>query len=77
MGDLFQAELLALDQMEKKRIQVWINSPGGSVMDGYNMYNAMLKTKTKVDTYCVGIALQWLQFFSRQEENGSWQTTEC
>jgi ATP-dependent Clp protease protease subunit len=55
MGDLFQAELLALDQMEKKRIQVWINSPGGSVMDGYNMYTAMLKTKTKVDTYCVGI----------------------
>jgi ATP-dependent Clp endopeptidase proteolytic subunit ClpP len=55
MGDLFQAELLALDQMEKKRIQVWINSVGGIVMDGYNIYNAILKSKTKVDTYCVGI----------------------
>jgi ATP-dependent Clp endopeptidase proteolytic subunit ClpP len=56
MGDLFQKELLALDTMEKKRIQVWINCPGGSVTEGYNIYNAMLKTKTKVDTYCFGMA---------------------
>jgi ATP-dependent Clp endopeptidase proteolytic subunit ClpP len=56
MGDLFQAELLALDSMGKKRIQVWINSVGGIVMDGYNIFNAILKSKTKVDTYCIGIA---------------------
>lgn len=56
MGDLFQQELLALDNMDKKRIQVWINSPGGVVMDGYNIYNAILKSKTPVDTYNVGIA---------------------
>src|SRR5580693_4406944 len=54
-GSLFQAELLALDRIGKKRIQVWINSPGGTVMDGYNIYNAILKSDTKVDTYCVGI----------------------
>jgi ATP-dependent Clp endopeptidase proteolytic subunit ClpP len=56
MGDLFQQELLALDGMDKKRIQVWINSPGGIVMDGYSIYNAILKSKTPVDTYNVGIA---------------------
>lgn len=56
MGDLFQRELLSLDGMGKKRIQVWINSVGGIVTDGYNIYNAILKTKTKVDTYCTGIA---------------------
>jgi len=55
-GSLFQAELLQLDTMNKKRIQVWINSPGGIVMDGYNIYNAILKSNTKVDTYNVGIA---------------------
>lgn len=55
MGDLFQKELLALDSMGKKRIQVWINSPGGIVSDGYNIYNACLKSKTPVDTYNVGI----------------------
>lgn len=55
-GALFQQELLALDQMGKKRIQVWINSVGGSVMDGYNICNAILKSKTRVDTYCLGMA---------------------
>lgn len=55
-GSLFQRELMQLDGLGKKRIQVWINSPGGIVMDGYNIYNAILKSKTKVDTYCVGIA---------------------
>lgn len=56
IGDLFQQELLTLDSMGKSRIQVWINSPGGSVVDGYAIYNAILKSKTKVDTYCAGIA---------------------
>jgi ATP-dependent Clp endopeptidase proteolytic subunit ClpP len=56
MGDLFQKELLTLDGMGKKRIQVWINSEGGIVQDGYSIYNAILKSKTKVDTYCTGMA---------------------
>lgn len=55
-GAQFQRELLMLDSMGKKRIQVWINSPGGVVMDGYNIFNAILKSKTPVDTYNVGIA---------------------
>lgn len=55
-GAKFQEELLALDQMGKKRIQVWINSVGGLVMEGYNICNAILKTKTPVDTYCMGMA---------------------
>lgn len=55
-GSLFQQELLALDQMGKKRIQVWINSVGGAVMDGYNICNAILKSNTRVDTYCMGMA---------------------
>lgn len=56
MGDVFQRELLFLDTQNKKRISVWINSPGGVVSDGELMYNAILKTKTKVDTYCIGTA---------------------
>jgi ATP-dependent protease ClpP protease subunit len=54
-GSTFQAELLRLDTMGKKRVQVWISSEGGIVMDGYKIYNAILKSKTKVDTYNVGI----------------------
>ncbi len=55
-GSLFQQELLQLDNMGKRAIQVWINCPGGSVVDGFNIYNAILKSKTPVDTYNVGIA---------------------
>lgn len=55
-GSLFQQELLQLDTLGKKRIIVWINSPGGSVMDGYSIYSTILKTSTPVDTYCVGCA---------------------
>lgn len=55
-GAQFQSELLTLDGMGKKRIQVYINSIGGSVLDGYNIYSAILKSNTKVDTYCIGMA---------------------
>lgn len=55
-GASFQEELLYLDSLGKKRIQVWINSPGGSITHGMNIYNAILKSKTPVDTYNTGIA---------------------
>lgn len=55
-GAEFQSELLRLDSMGKKRIQVWINSAGGLVVDGFAIYHAILKSKTKVDTYNTGLA---------------------
>jgi ATP-dependent protease ClpP protease subunit len=55
-GALFQKELLYLDSLGKERIQIWINSVGGNVMDGYNIGSAILKTATPVDTYNVGIS---------------------
>jgi len=54
-GSEFSRELLHLDSIGKKQIQIRINSVGGSVMDGMTIYNAILKTKAKVDTYNVGI----------------------
>lgn len=55
-GNEFAKELLFLDSLNKKRIEVRINSVGGNVMEGMSIYNAILKTKTKVDTYNIGIA---------------------
>ena len=52
----FCKELLTLDSMGKSRIQVWINSIGGSVIDGWSILGGMLKTKAKVDTYNIGVA---------------------
>jgi ATP-dependent protease ClpP protease subunit len=55
MGDRFSRELLFLDTLNKQSIEIWINSPGGSVTDGMQIYNTMLKTKTPVNTHNVGI----------------------
>lgn len=54
-GAEFQEQLMFLDSLNKKRIQVWINCVGGSIIEGYNIYNAILKSNTPVDTYNVGI----------------------
>lgn len=56
MGDKFTRELMFLDTLNKKSIQVWINSEGGAVMDGEKIYHAILKSKTPVDTHNTGTA---------------------
>lgn len=55
MGDEFAKELLFLDTLNKKRIQIWMVTEGGSVDDGEKIYAAILKSKTKVDTYANGL----------------------
>ena len=55
-GGEFQKELLYLDSLGKRRIQVWINSPGGSIMEAMSIFSAILKSSTPVDTYNVGVA---------------------
>jgi len=55
-GALFQRELFELDNLGYKCIKIHINSPGGNVVDGFNICNAILTSKTPVDTYNIGIA---------------------
>jgi ATP-dependent Clp protease protease subunit len=55
-GDIFARELLEMDARGKKRIEIRINSEGGNVKQGMSIYGAILNTKTKVDTFCVGVA---------------------
>ncbi len=54
MGGKFSKELMFLDTLNKSKIDVWINSGGGSVMDSDLIISAILKSKTKVDTHNVG-----------------------
>jgi ATP-dependent Clp protease protease subunit len=55
-ADKFCRELMFLDTIGKSKINIWVNSPGGSVVDGMQIFNTILKTKTKVDTHNVGMA---------------------
>lgn len=51
------AQLLFLDHEDtKKDIQLYINSPGGSVSAGLAIYDTMQHVKASVSTICVGIA---------------------
>lgn len=54
-GALFGQELLELDGRGYKSICLHINCPGGNVVDGFNIVNAILQTKTPVDTFNSGI----------------------
>ena len=56
MGDKFSRELMFLDTLGKNKIHIWINSPGGVVTDGEQIFGTILKTKTKIDTHNLGIA---------------------
>ncbi len=55
-GSDFVRELNAIENMAYPSCEVWINSVGGSVMDGMDIYNAITTSKIDVTTRCVGIA---------------------
>jgi len=54
---LVVAQLLYLEAQDPdKEIQLYINSPGGSVTDGMAIYDTMQYVKCDVSTICVGMA---------------------
>jgi ATP-dependent Clp protease protease subunit len=55
MSDIVQAQLLYLDQAEKKDINMYINSPGGSVMNGLGIYDVMNYISCDVATMNLGM----------------------
>jgi len=54
-GSQFQEELLSLCQMGKKKVDVWINSGGGSIVEGYTIFSTILNAPIEVNTYCMGL----------------------
>ncbi len=56
-ASIIVAELLYLEAQDPdKDIQMYINSPGGSVTDGLAIYDTMQYIKADVATICVGMA---------------------
>ncbi len=57
VANLIIAQILFLDSEDpKKDIQLYINSPGGSVTAGLAIYDTMEYVKADVSTICVGMA---------------------
>ena len=56
-ASLVVAQLLYLEAQDPdKDIQLYINSPGGSVTDGMAIYDTMQYVKCDVSTICIGLA---------------------
>ncbi len=57
VANIVQAQLLFLESADaSKDIQIYINSPGGSVYAGLGIYDTMQFIKPNVATICTGIA---------------------
>lgn len=57
VANVVQAQMLFLDSTDNKRdVQMYINSPGGSVTAGLGIYDTMQYISPDVGTICTGIA---------------------
>ena len=57
MANIIQAQLLFLESNDPtKDIQIYLNSPGGSVYAGLGIYDTMQYISSDVATICTGIA---------------------
>jgi len=57
VANIIQAQLLYLDSSDPtKDIQIYFNSPGGSVYAGLGIYDTMQYTSCDVSTICTGMA---------------------
>lgn len=57
VANVIQAQLLFLESTDNKRdVQMFINSPGGSVIAGLGIYDTMQYVSPEVATICTGLA---------------------
>ena len=64
------AQLLYLDSINHDPINLYINSPGGSITSGMAIYDTMNYIKSRVSTICIGMAASMAAFLlSSGEKN--------
>jgi ATP-dependent Clp protease protease subunit len=56
IANIIQAQLLYLDSIDSKDLQIYLNSPGGSVSAGLGIYDTMQIINSDVATICTGMA---------------------
>ena len=56
VANIVISELLYLDSLSNQDINLYINSPGGSISAGLAIYDTMNYIKSDVKTICVGLA---------------------
>lgn len=70
-ANLVVAQLLFLEAEDpEKDIQLYINSPGGSITSGFAIYDTMQYIKSDVSTICIGMAASMGAFLLSGGEKG-------
>ena len=62
MANIVVSELLYLDSINNDDINIYINSPGGSITSGMAIYDTMNYIKSDVSTICIGMAASMAAF---------------
>lgn len=72
VANVIQAQLLFLESTDASRdVQMFINSPGGSVIPGLGIYDTMQYIAPEVSTICTGLAASMELFFLQPEQKAS------
>lgn len=69
-ANIVVSELLYLDSINHDDINIYINSPGGSITSGMAIYDTMNYIKSKVSTICIGMAASMAAFLLSSGEKG-------
>jgi len=70
MANCIVGQLLYLDSINHDDINIYINSPGGSITSGMAIYDTMNFVKSSVSTICVGMAASMAAFLLSCGEKG-------
>ena len=70
MASIIVAELLYLDSLNHDDINIYINSPGGSVTAGMAIYDTMNFVKSDISTICTGMAASMAAFLLSSGKKG-------
>jgi ATP-dependent Clp protease protease subunit len=91
IANIVQAQLLFLESADaSKDIQIYLNSPGGSVYAGLGIYDTMQYIKPDVATICTGMAASMERYccagarktfcittFKSNDSPTIWRSTRC
>lgn len=70
LSNIIVAQLLYLDSLNHEDINLYINSPGGSITAGMAIYDTMNFIKSKVSTICIGMAASMGAFLLSSGQKG-------
>ena len=70
LSNIIVSELLYLDSINHEDINIYINSPGGSITSGMAIYDTMNYIKSDVSTICIGMAASMAAFLLSSGKKG-------